>query len=382
MTPFNKITDDQRNRIRSETDFYELVSTVTELTQAGPTAYRGRCPFHDDSTPSFTIDTEAKVFNCFGCAEGGDLFKFVMLTQNCSFREAVEILDRDAPRLTKPTQVRKSAPPKPKELSNDPELLRLLLAAQVDFHKRLLSSDGARTREYLAQRGITTDQIERYGIGLTPSKAYELTSRALKRGITPESMHRAGLTTPGRTGGQYRDYFTDSRITFPIHDDAGRIRGFAARLTPFSRQSANPDRAKYVNSRNSSVFHKGHLVFALPQAIKDLADETVPRALIVTEGYLDAIAIAGSGAATSISTMGTAVTALQAELLTKLDVPLYLAFDGDAPGRAAAAKLKELLAKQSPRMIRTVELPEESDPASFIHERGIEEFRALLNNAS
>lgn len=375
-----RISDRQREEVWSRTDFHALVSELTELSKTGVDQYVGCCPFHEEQTPSFNVNTERKVYKCFGCDAGGDLFSFVMRARGCNFRQAFEFLDSQGQVLAKPTKAKRLVQ-SPKELSENPQLLGLVADLQADLARRLGSSAGGDARAYLDGRGISAETIARYGVGLAPAGAYEFTRSALKSGASAEDLVAAGISSLSKHQTGYYDYFRDGRITFPIADAQARVRGFSARLIS-EQPEKSPPSAKYVNSRASEIFQKGSLFFGHAQALVDLESKEVPPAIIVTEGYVDVLALAESELCASVSVMGTSGTAQHAAKLAASGVLIYLAFDGDQAGRQATKRFAGMLASAGAKGVCVVELPPGEDPASLVAAGQTEQLRELLSRAA
>ena len=332
-------------RVVDAADMVEVVSARTPLRRVG-SRWTGRCPFHDERTPSFSVNATEKLFYCFGCGKGGDLITFVRETEGLEFAEAVETL---AERYGIALEYEDSSPQADAGRRRRERLLAVLEAA-ASFYSRYLWESGAGepVRAYLAERGLGEDICRRFRLGLAPGGDV-LPAKARAKGFTHAELGAAGLVN--RRG---NDYFS-GRLVFPLADPRGRVLGFGAR-----RLSENdPIRAKYVNSPESELFHKSSLVYGLDHARAQIAKED--RAVVV-EGYTDVMALHQAGLETAVASMGTALTAPQLSELRRLTSRLYLCFDADAAGEAATLRGMDLAYRQFDE-VHVVPLAPGSDPA-------------------
>src|SRR6201981_3596465 len=231
-------TNESRDRVRDAVDFVELVSAHTELRRAGPARYEGRCPFHDERTPSFGIDPQQKLYYCFGCNASGDVFTFVQEIESVDFKGALELLaERFGVELE-----REAEDPKAQEQRLRRERLLELLERTTAYYERYLweSREAARAREYLAGRGLREEILREFRVGYAPSawNSVLLASRAAR--YSNREIYDAGLAQRSRGSGQLYDRFR-SRITFPLADVRGRVLGFGARAMAEERASASPE---------------------------------------------------------------------------------------------------------------------------------------------
>jgi DNA primase len=326
-------------------DMVEVVQARTQLRRVGA-RYTGLCPFHEEKTPSFSVNPQDKLFYCFGCGKGGDLITFVRETEQLDFAQAVEWL---AERYRVTLEYEESSPQRDAERSRRERLLALLEQA-ASFYERYLwdSSAGEPARAYLAGRGLGEEICREYRIGLAPGGA-TLARKAREKGFTAAELSAAGLVT--RRG---NDYFS-GRLLFPLADARGRVRGFQARKL----REDDPLRAKYVNSPEGELFRKGDLLYGLDKARAAIAKQE--RAIVV-EGNPDVLALRQAGHEPVVASMGTALTERQLKELSRLTHKLWLCFDGDAAGEAATLRGMELAAAQG-FDVRVVALPPGTDPA-------------------
>ena len=326
-------------------DMVEVVSARTQLRRAGA-RYTGLCPFHDEKTPSFSVNPTDKLFYCFGCGKGGDLITFVRETEQLDFAQAVESL---AERYRVALEYEESSPQQDAERSRRERLLALLEQAAAFYERYLWDSEsGEPAREYLRGRGLGEEVCREYRLGLAPGGA-TLARKAREKGFTAAELGAAGLVN--RRG---NDYFA-GRLLFPLADARGRVRGFQARKL----REDDPLRAKYVNSPEGELFRKGDLLYGLDKA---RAPITKQERAIVVEGNPDVLALRQAGHEPVVASMGTALTERQLKELSRLTHKLWLCFDGDAAGEAATLRGMELAAAQG-FDVRVVALPPDTDPA-------------------
>jgi DNA primase len=332
-------------RVVDAADMVALVSARTPLRRVGA-RWTGRCPFHEERTPSFSVNAERKLFHCFGCGKGGDLIGFVRETEGLDFAEAVEWLsDRTGVAL----EYEESSPGAEASRRRRDRLFEVLEAAAQYYSRYLWESAKAEpVRGYLAERGLGEEICRQFRLGLSPD-GETLPAKARERGFTSAELTAAGLVN--RRG---NDYFA-GRLVFALRDPRGRVVGFGARRLADS----DPIRAKYVNSPESELFHKASLVYGLDQARAAIAKED--RAVVV-EGYTDVLALHQASMETAVASMGTALTPAQLKELRRLTGRLYLCFDADAAGEAATLRGMDLAYRQFDE-VRVVALPPGSDPA-------------------
>jgi DNA primase len=328
-------------------DMVEVVSARTQLRRSGA-RWTGLCPFHDEKTPSFSVNPADKLFYCFGCSKGGDIISFVRETEQLDFAQAVEWL---AERYRVTLEYEESSPEQDAARGRRERLLSLLEQA-TSFYERYLwdSPRGEAARSYLVGRGLREDVCRDYRLGLAPGGT-TLALKAREKGFTAAELAAAGLVT--RRGS---DYF-NGRLLFPLADARGRVRGFQARKL----REDDPLRAKYVNSPEGELFRKGDLLYGLDRARAAIAKQE--RAIVV-EGNTDVLALRQAGLEPVVASMGTALTERQLKELSRLTHKAWLCFDGDAAGEAATLRGMELAAAQG-FDVRVVALPSGQDPADL-----------------
>jgi DNA primase len=342
-----RIKDASVDDVKATADIVAVVSARTQLRKAGP-RYMGRCPFHEERTPSFSVNPVEKFYYCFGCGAKGDLITFVRETEQLDFAGAVEWL---ADRFNVQLEYEQTSPQQDARRRRRDRLFELLDAA-ASFYERYLweSQAGSLARDYLAGRGLREDVCREYRLGLALGGT-TLTRKAAERGFTRDELAAAGLVN--RRG---NDYFS-GRLLFPLADARGRVLGFQARKL----REDDPLRAKYVNSPEGELFRKGDLLYGLDRARSSIAKQE--RAIVV-EGNTDVLALRQAGVVPVVASMGTALTERQLKELGRLTTRLWLCFDGDAAGEAATLRGMELAAAQGFE-VHVVALPPGFDPADL-----------------
>lgn len=343
--------DDWVERVRGATDIVEYVGQSVALRRSGRN-WMGLCPFHDEKTPSFSVNAERQFYHCFSCKAGGDVFKFVQETEHLGFVEAVELLSR---RAGIPVPERRGAP-----RGQRARLLEALEAAATAYEQWLADpATGAATRAYLERRGIAPESVRAFRLGLAP-EGWEHLVRRLRGRAGDDALVEAGLAgrREGGRGGLY-DRFRN-RLMIPLIAPGGAVLGFGARAL------AEADTPKYLNSPETPVYHKGSFLFGVEQARR--AEGRIEDVFVV-EGYFDAIAMHQAGLTRTVATSGTALTAEQAKLLRRLAPTVTFAYDGDAAGRGAMLRSLGVLMAEGLE-VRIVNMPEGDDPDSLVRREG------------
>ncbi len=355
-------------RVRDAVDMAELVGAKTELRRAGANRLEGLCPFHDERTPSFGIDPQQKLYHCFGCGAGGDLFRFVQETEGVDFPTAIELLaDRYGVELE-----REAEDPREAERRARRERLLALLERTAAYYVRVLweAPEAAKAREYLLGRGLEEAVLREFRVGYAPSAWDSLLRASARVGFGARELYDAGLVQRGREGRVY-DRFR-ARVTFPLADHRGRVLGFGA------RQLSGEDRGpKYLNTAESDLFHKGRIVYGA-----DLARAAAAKAgeVVVAEGYTDVIALRQAGVANAVAIMGTALTEQQVGEIRRLAPVAHLALDADDAGQEAMLRAARVAEGQSLEL-RVVPLPAGRDPADLVRAEGGDGVRALVRRS-
>lgn len=399
-------SDEILARIRDSVDIVELISQSVSLKKAGAN-YKGLCPFHEEKTPSFNVHPGKRIFHCFGCSRGGDIFKFLMLHQNLTFPETVKILAGKAG-ISLPAARRETTEDRAEERKNK-EIRKVNAWAAEFYQDALRSKTGAGARKYLSERGISQDSVETFGMGFAPVGWRNLFENLTRRGARPEMIVSAGLAKPisGRDG--YYDVFRD-RILFPIHSPNGAVLGFGGRMMEEDSDAGGQDGApKYLNSPDTAIFRKNRTLYGLHQSREAIR---ASRTALLVEGYFDVIALHQNGIRNVVASMGTALTPDHVRTLRRegLSEKILLCFDPDTAGEGAARRggamllgeyqqtglpgewragdeLTKLLgsaggARGWNRMaLQVVTLPPGEDADSFVRVHGEKAFNGLLENA-
>jgi DNA primase len=368
-----RYTDDSRERVRDAVDFAEIVGARTELRQAGVRRMTGLCPFHEERTPSFGIDPVEKLYHCFGCGAGGDVFKFVMETEGLDFAHALESLaERAGIELE-----REAEDPRDAERRQKHARLVAVLERAAAFYARMLweSVEAEQARAYLAGRELEEGVLREFRVGWSPTAWDRVHAGSRRAGYTDAELLAAGLVVRRRDGSGFLDRFR-GRIMFPLADERGRVLGFGARALGAGEQP------KYLNTSESELFHKGRMVYGA-----DLARAPAARAgrVVLVEGYTDVIALRQAGIPETVCSMGTALTELQVDALKRLAPQVLLCQDPDAAGQEAVAKGTDAIrafnaVRAGDRLeVRVVRLPPGRDPADVVREDGGAAMHALLD---
>jgi len=356
------------DRVREATDIVELISEVTKVKRSGR-SYMAVCPFHEEKTPSMSVDRARGLYHCFGCGVGGDVFKFVQETRGVEFGEALDMLANKAgiQLVRDPDEARKRG-----RRASAVDALRRAIDV---YHQRLKkSADAGPARAYLRNRGYDVDLIDEWKLGFAGTDWDTLSKTLRTSGIDDRSMTDAGLGRAGRHG--LYDVFR-GRLMFPIHDLRGDPIGFGGRkIDEVDRSHTNNPDAKYVNSADSIVYQKSRVLFGLDRARQAMSGD---EPAVIVEGYTDVIAMHGVGVKTAVATCGTALGDGHFDLLRRFTERVVLAFDSDEAGSKAALRSDDL---ESPFRLdldlRVAVMPDGLDPADLYQEgRGPELVKAV-----
>jgi len=352
------------DEVRARVGLADVVGRRVRLTRKGR-EFSGLCPFHNEKTPSFTVNEQKGFYHCFGCGAHGSVFDYVMETEALSFRDAVERLAAEAG-----LEVPLESPEETAKERRRQSLSEVIEAAAAYYAKMLREQEGKSALAYLRDRGVDDTAIARFGLGYAPDGRYALKAALARDGVAEELMVEAGLLIAPESGSRASyDRFRD-RLMFPIADRKGRTVGFGGRVLG----NGEP---KYLNSPETPLFQKGRLLYGLPQARKSAQAE---KTLIVVEGYMDVIALSRAGLENAVAPLGTALTEEQIhELWRTVPEPVFC-FDSDNAGYKAAtrAALRALPLQGSGTSLRFAFLPAGQDPDSLIREGGSEAFRGVL----
>jgi DNA primase len=361
------ISTESLERVKQAVDIVEVISAHTDLRRQG-TRWVGLCPFHEERTPSFSVDAGEKLYHCFGCGVGGDTIKFIEEKEGLGFAEAVELL---AERYGVELEREREDPQAEAKRQQRRRLSELLDRTAAFYASYLWDSDEAgKAREYLAERGLGEETLRAFAVGYAPSAWDKVLLRGQRAGFKVEELRGVGLVQRGRGGGEY-DRFR-SRIMFPIRDRRGRTLGFGGRAM------RSDQGAKYVNTAETDFFHKSNMLYGI-----DLAKAAIAKAgrAVVVEGYTDVLALHQAGVEEAVCVMGTAITEEQVASLSGMVDEVVLAMDADSAGQEAMLRAQRVAAGRKMRL-RVAAMPAGEDPAEMLAvDGGAERFRALLEGA-
>jgi DNA primase len=361
------ISPESLERVKQAADIVEVISAHTDLRRQGA-RWVGLCPFHEERTPSFSVEAQEKLYHCFGCGVGGDVIKFVEEKEGVGFAEAVELLaDRYGVELE-----REQEDPRAEAKRQQRRRLEQLLERTAAYYANFLweSEEAGKAREYLAERGLGEQALRDFGVGYAPSAWDKILVRGQQAGFSVAELRGVGLAQRGRSGGEY-DRFR-SRIMFPIRDRRGRTLGFGGRAM------RSDQGAKYVNTAETDFFHKSQMLYGVDRAKAAIAK--AGRAVVV-EGYTDVLALHQAGIEEAVAVMGTAITDEQVATLSGMVDEVVLALDADSAGQEAMLRAQRVAAGRRMRL-RVAAMPAGEDPAEMMAaEGGAERFAALVEAA-
>jgi DNA primase len=359
---YRKIPDDILDTIRERIAIERVIGDYVPLKRAGR-HFKGLCPFHQEKTPSFTVNTDLQIFKCFGCGESGNVFNFLMKYENITFVEAVEKLALSVgiqlPDVTVETDEKRD---------EKRRILDITKKAWRLFHDTLMhGSDGLKARQYLSERGIAEKHIIQYGLGFAPDRWDFLLSHFKSH---QNLLLSSGLLTQNQSNGKLYDRFRN-RILFPIREpQQGSIVAFGGR-------TLGDDPAKYINSPETMVYRKSQILYGLFESKRDIQQS---RSVIIVEGYFDRISMDLAGYHYAVAPCGTSLTSDQVKLLKRYADISYILFDSDSAGMKAAQRALELCLIMGFET-RAVPLPEGRDPDDIIRDSGRDAMNEYLQNA-
>lgn len=351
---------DAKEEIRSRLDIVDYISTYVRLAKKGKN-YLGLCPFHAEKTPSFNVSREHGWYKCFGCGEGGDIFKFVMKIDGLSFRDALERL---ADRAGVKVEDRASAGPS----ADKKERARAMHQEAARFYAEQLWNTPA-ALDYAHRRGLADQTIRDFGIGWAPDEWEALTGHLSGIGWSGRDVYEAGLASTKEGSSSFYDRFR-GRLMFPIFDVQNRVIAFGGRIVG----DGDP---KYLNSSESPIFYKSGTLYALNFANKAITDQD---RVLVMEGYMDVVAAHQAGFNIAVATLGTSLTKEHVAVLQRKTIHVILSYDGDSAGIKATLRAGPMF-EDAGMDLRLLILPGGHDPDTYIREFGSTEFASRLNEA-
>jgi DNA primase len=343
-------------QLKSAVDIVSVIGEYVRLRKSSAYRYSGLCPFHSEKTPSFSVHASKQFYHCFGCHAHGDVLKFVMEIEGVSFYEALKSL---AERYGIPM-------PKRSQFSDEDSRRRASLfqmheLAQEQFRRNLQGSAGEAARAYLSRRGVTPETAEEFGLGYSEGTGSAVTRLFQQHGLPADMVEASGLVGKRQDGSLY-DRFRN-RLMFPIHNEKGKIIAYGGRAL------AAGDEPKYLNSPETPIYKKSHVLYNLHRAKDAIRKED--RSILV-EGYMDAIGVTAAGFHPVVASCGTA--------LKRHAQHIVVNFDPDAPGAAAAQRSIDLLLAES-MLVRIMELDGGLDPDEYCKERGPQAYAGRLKEA-
>jgi len=355
-----RLSDAWLEELRSRTSLEEVVSEYVPLKQKGR-RYWGCCPFHNEKTPSFSVDSENQLYYCFGCHKGGTAINFVMEVERMEFMDAVRHLAERA-HMEVPERTQQQSG---EAHSNREERERMYeanrLAARF-FHSLLWTDEGAEALNYLYGRGLNDADIRRFGLGASPKGWDSLQKHLAKEGFDQAILEKAGLIV--KKDGRGYDMFR-GRVMFPIINAQGRVLGFGGR----AMGNAQP---KYLNTAETPIFNKRLGLYALNMAQK----ERSIGHLVLVEGYMDTVSLRKHGVQGVVATLGTALTEEQAKLMKRYAPEVWISYDGDSAGQKAALRALDILDQQN-IPAKVIDYPAGMDPDDYVKAKGLDGFNAL-----
>lgn len=348
------IPDEEVERVRDAADIVGIIGEYTPLKRVGAD-FRGPCPFHQGTHRNFSVSPQRRIFHCFVCGEGGDVFTFLQKRLGMDWPSAVRMVAEKTGIELRETRARRDGP--------DPrEPYWELNAHALAYFQRILRDDarGQSAREYLAQREVAPDVIERFGLGFAPREPGLLRAHLASLGFDEARQLEAGLLSRREESDEPRPRFRD-RLIFPIFEVGGRVAGFGGRLL-------GPGEPKYLNSPETPAFSKGKMLYGL-----NWARNAIRRAerVFLVEGYFDLVRLVVAGIEEVVAPLGTALTAEQAGLVTRYSKNVFLLYDADRAGQKATFRAGDELLRQG-ASVRVVSMPPGDDPDSFARKKGRE----------
>ncbi|GKV54319.1 DNA primase [Sporosarcina sp. NCCP-2222] len=359
-----KIPEETIEDVRSKTDIVDLIGEYVQLTKRGRNWF-GLCPFHGESTPSFSVSEDKNLFHCFGCGASGNAITFVMDIENTSFTEAVSKLADRAGIEVDVQSVHAASSSK-----NEHHSMKEALALAANFYSHILLNtvEGEKALQYLQERGFSREHIEQYGIGWSLEDRETLTNLLIRKKFDMKEMEQAGLCIMKNDGTGYFDRFR-GRIMFPLHDDNGNVVGFSGRILSNSK-----DEAKYLNSPETPIFEKSKLLYNFHRARLNVRKT---GKVILFEGFMDTIAAERAGVMNSVAVMGTSLSEMHLLKLKRIANQLMICCDGDNAGWEAAKRFANLAAQKG-LSVQIALLPGKMDPDEYISTHGGEAFREKI----
>ncbi|WDE95521.1 DNA primase [Lentisphaera profundi] len=359
--------DRAKQQVKDRSDIVDIIGSHVKLKKNGPN-FLGLCPFHNEKSPSFNVNQNNQFYHCFGCGKSGDVFNFVQDYEQLDFRDALEKLASRA-NVILPEWGKGQSPEERIKQRNEKEALYDVLDKATNFfHQQLLLPQGADALKYTQGRGLDQQVINSYRLGYAPNSWDALMKWANQHNFSAELLATAGLTKHNEKGKTY-DRFRN-RLMFPIHDISGRVIAFSARVLEKDDKAA-----KYINSPETPVFHKGNVLYGIHIAHKHLKES---EHFVICEGQLDVIACHRAGVKNAIAAQGTAFTDQHASMIARYAKHVKLCFDADAAGKKAAVKCLNVLLPKGV-IPEIISLDEGEDPDTVLKQQGPEVLKEKLS---
>ena len=354
--------DEFLQELKDKNEITDVVSSYVSLKRAGR-LYSGRCPFHNEKTPSFYVYPDTQSFYCFGCGSGGEVITFIKKIENLDYTDAVKLLAQRAG-MNMPQDTYDDSLAKLKKT-----IYEINRESARFFHSMLVSPQGAEALAYLRNRGLSDKTIRHFGLGYAPN-SFELINHLHEKGFSDSDLIQSNIAVSSRNGYTVSRFF--DRVMFPIIDLRGNVTAFGGR-------TMGDGKPKYLNTSDTPVFSKSHQLFAL-----NMAKNVNTRQLILAEGYMDVIALHQAGFKNTVATLGTSLTQQQAELMKRYADEVIICYDSDEAGRKASERAISLL-RNAGLKIRIVTVPGAKDPDEFMKshgDKGAAVFKVLLDKSA
>lgn len=361
--------EDFINAVRERSDIYDVVSRYVPLNMKNG-RFWACCPFHEEKTASFSITPEKGIYYCFGCHEGGNVFKFISKMEHITYFEAVK-LQAERLGIKIPSRKKNAAEIQVEQEKNS--LLKITALAQNFYHNCLIKSkEGEQGRKYFAARGISEKIIESFQLGFAPDSWDFLTRKIIAQGYSEKQLVAAGLAVEKKSGGGVYDRLR-GRVIIPISDISDKAVAFGGRILV-----SDENQPKYLNTPETEIFSKGKLLFGLNKSSRAILSANTA---IVVEGYMDAISLYGAGVENVVASLGTAFTEEQAKLLARYARKIIFCYDSDEAGQRATVRALPIMRNTGAEVFILI-IPDGKDPDEFIRKHGKKDFEQLLKNVS
>ena len=349
-------------QVREANDIVDVISDYVQLKRSGRNFF-GRCPFHNEKTPSFSVSPDKQIYHCFGCGAGGNVINFIMEHERLDFLSSVKLL---ADRANIHIETDSGEPRKKDDRAS---IYNMHEIATRVFERQLNGAPAKSAKDYLLKRGRSEETLKTFRVGFAPDSWDTVTLEVMKLGLSQDVLTRSGLLMP-KNGGGYYDRFRN-RIMFPIMDINGKVQALGGRIF------GEAEGAKYMNSPETPIYHKGRTLYGLNQSRDEIRTS---RIAILVEGYMDLIRLYQEGFQNVVAGTGTAFTPEQAGLVKRFADKVLVCYDGDAAGQKAAQKAGLTLLDKG-LDVRIIQIPKGEDPDSFFDEKDAKAFQKLIDFA-